>query len=425
MNIAALEADLARVKAQALTLYKSTATTAEAENRAFTDEELAALRAKKDEGLAIEAKIARIKGDAAVLAEIERLAASASADLTPSVAQRRAQSWGQMFANSAAMEFLRQGGHKTQSQWRTPSLELPWQRGSGGMPSLRAATLTEGVGSGGAWVLPDYQPGVVMPLPAPFLVSELFAQGTTESNVIAYMRETAFVNTAAPVLEGGLKPESTLTFEQASDPVRKIAHWLPVTEELLEDAPAIASYIDARLRMGVLQAEQNQLINGDGTAPNLSGILDRVGLAPDIARDTVATPPQANHDVFLEQTMAIYASSFLMADGYVINPLNWSAILLAKTATGEYFAGGPFSPIQTPTLWGLPVALTPAIAAGTGLVGAFKTGAQIFRKGGVRVEASNSHSDYFIKNLVAIRAEERLALAVYRPGAFGTVSGLA
>jgi HK97 family phage major capsid protein len=155
--------------------------------------------------------------------------------------------------------------------------------------------------------------------------------------------------------------------------------------------------------MGVLQAEQNQLINGDGTAPNLSGILDRVGLAPDIPRNAAATPPQANHDVFLQQTMAIYASSFLMPDGYVVNPINWSSILLAKNVNGEYFTGGPFSPIQTPTMWGLPVALTPAIAAGLGLVGAFKTGAQIFRKGGVRVEASNSHSDFFIKNLVAIR----------------------
>jgi HK97 family phage major capsid protein len=422
MNIAALEADLARTKAQALALYKSTATTAEAENRAFTDEELAALRAKKDEGLALEAKIARLKGDASVLAEIERLAATATEERPSSPAATRTRSWGQMFAQSDAMEFLRKGGARTMAQWRTPSLELPWQRGAGGLPNLRAATLTEGAGSGGAWVLPDYQTGVVTPLPLPFLVSELFAQGTTDSNLISYMRETAYVNAAAPVLEGGIKPESTLTFEAATDPVRKIAHWLPVTEELLEDAPAISSYIDARLRMGVLQAESNQLINGDGTAPNLSGILDRVGLAPDIPRDTA--PAQANHDVILEQMMAIYGSSYLMPDGIVLNPINWTPILMAKTATGEYFAGGPFSPIQTPYLWGVNVALTPVMAAGTGLVGAFKTAAQIFRKGGVRVEASNSHSDFFIKNLVAIRAEERLALAVYRPGAFGTVSAL-
>ncbi|RPJ53252.1 MAG: phage major capsid protein, partial [Acidobacteria bacterium] len=245
------------------------------------------------------------------------------------------------------------------------------------------------------------------------------------SNLVQYMRETAFVNAAAPVLEGGIKPESTLTFEQASDPVRKISHGRAVTEELLEDAPAISSYSYARLRMGVLQAEQNQLINGDGTAPNISGILDRVGLAPDMPRNGAATPPQTNADVILAQMMAIYASSYLMPDGVVLNPINWTPILMMKTTTGEYFAGGPFQPLQTPTLWGLPVAVTPAIAAGLGIVGAFKTGGQIFRKGGVQVEASNSHSDFFIKNLIAIRAEERLALAIYRPGAFGTVSALA
>ena len=75
-------------------------------------------------------------------------------------------------------------------------------------------------------------------------------------------------------------------------------------------------------------------------------------------------------------------------------------------------------------LWGLPVALTSAIVAGTALVGAFKTASQIFRKGGLRVEASNCHASFFVENKIAIRAEERLALAVYRPSAFGTVTGL-
>ena len=142
-------------------------------------------------------------------------------------------------------------------------------------------------------------------------------------------------------------------------------------------------------------------------------------------RNGAAVPPQTNADVLLAQTMAVYANSLLMPDGYVLNPLNWDEHADDEDDTGEYFAGGPFSPIQSPNLWGLPVAVTPTIAAGIGLVGAFKTAAQIFRKGGVRVEASNSHSDFFIKNLVAIRAEERLALAVYRPTAFGTVTGLA
>ena len=122
--------------------------------------------------------------------------------------------------------------------------------------------------------------------------------------------------------------------------------------------------------------------------------------------------------------MGIFNDSGLMPDGHVMNPINWQTIQLMKDSSGAYMGGGPFMSPPVPRLWGLPVVVTPTIAAGLGLVGAFRSAAQVFRKGGIRVEASNSHDDYFIRNLVAIRAEERLALAVYRPGAFGTVTGL-
>jgi HK97 family phage major capsid protein len=221
-------------------------------------------------------------------------------------------------------------------------------------------------------------------------------------------------------LEGGVKPESTLTFAAVTDPVRKIAHWLPVTEEMLEDVAQIRSYIDARLRLGVQLAEEDQLLNGTGIAPNLLGVSKRAGLAADVVR--AAAEPNA--DAIFRQIMAIFSTSFLMPDGIAMNPADWSMTALMKTTTGEYLSGGPFSGIQTPTLWGLPVAITPVQPATVALVGAYKQAAQIFRKGGIRVEASNSHADFFIKNLVAIRAEERLALAVYRPAAFGEVTGL-
>lgn len=424
MNIDALERDLATAREDALAMYKRTAITAESENRPFTDEEHATLNAAKDKGNAIQTKIARARADVGMLAEIERLA-TAGKPAAAAALTRRAQSWGETFTASAAFEFFKQGHHRSAAAWRSPSVELPWVTGSGGLPSLRAATLTEDPASGGALIVPQYLPGIVQPLPTPVLVSELFAQGTTSSNAVNYMRELLWTNAAATVAEGAEKPESTLTFEAVSDAVRKIAHWLPVSEEMLEDEPAIRSYIDARLRIGVIMEEQDQLINGDGTAPNISGILDRAGLTTAYGRDASGTDEQTNADALLAQTMAIYAASYLMPDGYVLNPTNWASTLAMKTTTGEYFTGGPFSPIQSPTLWGLPVAVSPVMTAGTALVGAFKTAAQIFRKGGVRVEASNSHADYFIKNLVAIRAEERLALAVYRPSAFGTVTGLA
>jgi HK97 family phage major capsid protein len=419
MDIATLERDLAAKQSEGLALLKSTAETAEAEDRLMTEEERNKIKAITADGQAIQARIARLRGDETMLAELNRLTATAQSPTGPGRAPRP-QSWGEMFVRSEAFQFFKAGSHRTQSAWRSPSIELPWPTGFGGIPMLRATTLTEDPASGGALIIPDYRPGIY-PLPqAPLLVAELFAQGTTSSNLITYMREKTWTNAAATVLEGGIKPESTLVFEAASDPVRKIAHWLPVSEEMLEDEPQIRSYIDARLRQGVLTEEQDQILNGTGVAPDILGLLKRTGLAP--AYPLAAG--QSNADAMLAQAMAIFASSFLMPDAFVMNPTDWSNTLLSKTSTGQYYTGGPFSPIQQPTLWGLPVAVTPATPAGTGITGAFKTGAQIFRKGGVRVEASNSHADFFIKNLVAIRAEERLALAVYRPGAFGEVTGL-
>src|SRR5205823_71880 len=104
---------------------------------------------------------------------------------------------------------------------------------------------------------------------------------------------------------------------------------------------------------------------------------------------------------------------------------DWQNIQILKaTGTGNYLAGGPFTDPANQTLWGKRVVSTTAMTAGTALVGSFAQGGQIFRKGGLTVEASNSHADFFQRNQTAIRAEERLALAVYRPGAFGTVTGL-
>ena len=251
-------------------------------------------------------------------------------------------------------------------------------------------------------------------------MSDLVAQGATESNTIDYMQETAFTNTAAPTAEGAAKPESALTFALVSERVQKIAHWIPVTDEMLSDVPALQSYLDTRMRLGVQLSEDLQLLNGDGIAPDLSGFLARAGLAAAIPRGA-----DSDADAIAKQISAIFVATGLQPTGIVLNPTNWLSIQLSKNANGNYISGsGPFTPPQAQTLWGLPVAVTPAIAAGTALVGAFRTAAQIFRRGGLRVEASNSHSDFFTKNLIAIRAEERLALAVYRPSAFGTVTGL-
>lgn len=295
----------------------------------------------------------------------------------------------------------------SQNAWTSPGFEL------------QATTLDESAGSGGKLLVPDYRPGIVELPTRRLVVADLPADGATDGSSVIYMKETTFTNAAAPTAEGAAKPESTLVFDNVTDAVRKIAHWLPVTEEMLEDVSALRGYLDARLRTGVQLAEDDQLLNGSGIAPNLQGFLNRVGLAAAVARGA-----DNNADAIAKQIAAIETATNMPVDGIVINPTNWLTITLAKDANGQYYGAGPFAAGLAKALWGRRVAITSAIAAGTALVGAFGTGSQIFRKGGLRVEASNAHNDYFVKNLVAIRAEERLALAVYRPSAFGTVTGL-
>jgi HK97 family phage major capsid protein len=189
---------------------------------------------------------------------------------------------------------------------------------------------------------------------------------------------------------------------------------------MLEDVPQLRSYIDTRLRRGVQVKEDAQLLNGNGTAPNMTGFLNRSGLATTIVAG--GSPGDNNADAILKQVAAISSASEFEADGIVMHPSDWTSMQLVKDADDNYLGTGPFRAPQRRSLWGLPVATTAAIAQGTALVGAFRTAAQLFRKGGIRVDVSNSHSDYFVRNLTAIRAEERLALAVYVPGAFGKVT---
>src|SRR5262249_39746942 len=130
-------------------------------------------------------------------------------------------------------------------------------------------------------------------------------------------------------------------------------------------------------------------------------------------------------DAIAQQIAAIENAQGLPVDGIVLNGSDWLTLGLLKTDTGEYLMGSPFASSGPRTLFGRAVAVTPKIAQGTALVGSFRTGrGQLFTKGGVSVAATNSHADFFVKNLVAIRAEIRAALAVYRPAAFGKVTGL-
>lgn len=289
-------------------------------------------------------------------------------------------------------------------------------RGSHRVAMPRSAITSIGE-SGGALVAPDRRPGIVAAPQRRLTIRDLVAPGTTDSNSIEYVRETGFTNSAAPVAEGGAKPYSDLTFELENAPVRTIAHLFKASRQILDDAAALQSYIDARARYGLMLAEEGQLLYGNGTGANLHGIIPQAE----------AYAPPGGVVVEAEQRidrirLAILQSQLaeFPASGIVLNPIDWALIELTKDAENRYIIGSPQNG-TTPTLWRLPVVETQAIAQDEFLTGAFSLGAQIFDRMDIEVLVSTENDKDFENNMVTIRAEERLAFAVYRPEAF--VSG--
>jgi HK97 family phage major capsid protein len=269
-------------------------------------------------------------------------------------------------------------------------------------------------GSAGDLIVPD-RGALVDPVTRRMTVRDLLTPGRTGSNAIQYPVETGFTNSAATVSEttGPTKPQSEIQFDIRTTSVTTIAHWLLATRQILDDVPMLQSYIDGRLRYGLAYVEENQLLNGAGTGTDLNGIYTQ---ATAFAAGASILVGATNIDV-LRYAMLQGALAELPATGHVLNPIDWATIELTKDTSGQYIIGNPQGTLQ-PTLWGLPVVSTQAMTAGAFLTGAFRLGAQIFDRMDARVEVSTEDSDNFRKNLVTILAEERLALAVYRPEAF-------
>lgn len=244
-------------------------------------------------------------------------------------------------------------------------------------------------------------------------IRDLLAPGKTNSNAIAYLRETGFTNNAAPVAENTTKPYSELTFEEKLEAVKTIAHMLKASKQILDDLPQLQSFINGRLLNGLKRVEDAQLLFGSGTGQNLNGIYTQATAYS--APITIADPTKVD---VLRLAMLQTALADVYATGHVLHMADWTAIELLKDTTGAYLFTNPFSP-NTPSLWGLPVAETNhATMSGKFLTGSFADAAQIFDREDANVVISTENDDDFEKNMISIRCEERLTLAVYRPEAF-------
>lgn len=264
----------------------------------------------------------------------------------------------------------------------------------------------------GSIVAPDYRPDIVGMPQRKLVVRDLVAPGTTGGNLIEYVQQTARQLNAAPVAEGALKPQSDGTYALISAPVRTIAHWMNASTQVLDDMSLLRSFIDSEVEYGVNLAEENQLINGDGTGQNILGLIPQA-----VAYSgAFAITGETQFDRLLLAVLQVELNLF-PCDALVVNPTDWRKMQLTKDSMGRYIGGGPFAnTIQS--VWNLPVVTSLAMTAGNFLCGSFKFGAQIFDRQQTSVQISTENQDNFIRNLCTIRGEERIAFAVKRPAAF-------
>lgn len=305
----------------------------------------------------------------------------------------RVKSWGEVVAESEGYKSLAEG-----------------RASRSGRIAVKA--VTSAAASAGGLVPADRLPGIVIAPDRELVVRDLLLPGRTTSNSVEYVREDVFTNNAAAVAEGTQKPESNITFELANAGVKTIAHWIPASKQILDDAPQLQTYIDMRMLYGLKLVEDQQILLGDGTGANMLGIIPQA-VAYQVARNKDGdTMIDVVRHALLQVRLSLYRPSAI-----VMHPEEWEQIELTKDKNGTYIWSNP-TLYNGKNLWGYPVVESMAMAQGDFLVGAFNAGAQLFDREDATVEISAEDRDNFIKNMLTIRAEERAALAVYRPASF-------
>lgn len=295
-------------------------------------------------------------------------------------------------------------------------------------PGDPTTTTNAVTGTGLSTVLTDVDKNVVTPYHLPLSVSSWLSKGTVSGNSVSYFVANEWTSSSGRpgvVGENGKKPGATApAFDTKTVPLRKIAGWVCLSDEMAEDAAFLASVINEQLLYELARAEEEQIISGTGTGNDLTGILTTAGIFSETMASAKAT--DVLESIYKMKTQ-IKTASGLDADAIIINPADIATLRLAKDENGQYFFGGAgygmygngaYEPETR--IWGIPVIVSNAVPAKTVLIGN-STGATVYRKGGVRVEVSNNVNDDFLYNRFRTLAEERVTLAVKQPKAFGKI----
>jgi HK97 family phage major capsid protein len=406
MTTTDLEHALADKRDAGVELYRTLALTAR--DRAFTAEERAALHTILDDVHALQGELAERRRDPYLAA------------LDPAPVPRPRRSMGTRIVQDPAFRaFLRSEAHRAPGPW---SITIS---AADAAPSPTTTVASPGI------------PTVFVPTPPirrPSRVADLFAQGTTAAAGVQYMQEAATNADLPPntpgVVQATAKPAATLALQLVTEGLHKMAGVLSFPEVLLDDTPGFASYLDARLENSLARNIDWQIMQGDGTGGNMLGLLNRPNLFPAYAR----ADPESNAAAILTAAMKCFTACSIMPDGIALHPLVYAYTLLMRAGTvaaaTDYGAADLDDAMITQPppmyLFGLRVGL--AALTGTAIpqavVGAYSDAAQLFYRGDLQIEITNSHNDNFATNTLTVLAERRAALAIYYPNAFVVVSNL-
>lgn len=286
----------------------------------------------------------------------------------------------------------------------------------------RKATITDtGLGSGTSGVLMPTRLGVVgLPMQEFRLRDLIPSRPLTTGTSFDWVKQTARSGGASPQVEGSPKSESTYTWDIVNDSVRPIAHFVNVSRQALDDVPWLRRELDTNLIYGLKLKEEAEILAGAGTGVHLNGIITQATSFNTSLLHAALGWQRLDILRYAKLQVRLAGLATFAPSGYVLHPTDMAEIELTKDGEGLYIVGDPKTGAEAKFLWGLPVVESDSITAGTFLVGAFATGAEIIDRMATSVQISFEHDVNFTSNLATILAEERIGLAVKRPDAFVT-----
>lgn len=324
--------------------------------------------------------------------------------------QQRAMSLGEQFVNDP--------GYQTWFKANFPNGHVP-DRASVKSPGVSVKTLITGVSSTSAGALVVNERLSIIDEGTsyrPITVLDLISSGTTGSDTVEFVRQGTHTNNAAPVPEAAstgdataAKPESAMVLAIVTEVVKTIAHWIPATRRALSDAGQLRTLVDTFLRYGLREELSDQVLNGSGSGENFTGIYNTANTSTQAWDTNILTTTR-------KARTKVRTLGRATPTGYLFHPTDWETIDLLQDNEARYYFGGP-SAIGNPRLWGLPVVEDEANTVGAGLCADWRL-AMLWDREQTQILVSDSHSDFFIKNLLAILAEMRAAFGVIRPAAF-------